>query len=348
MKRKSMLPALVKGAIFTLVTLLATAVLAVTIANTGLGDTTAYHAVFSDVTGLNVGDDVRIAGVRVGQVDGISVVHRRLADVRFAVQSERRLPAGVTAVVKYRNLVGQRYVELDQGVGPVGRSLPPGGTIPLTHTQPALDLTELFNGFQPLFQALSPKDVNHLSNEIVRVLQGDGVTVDDLIANTASLTTTLADKDQVIGRVIDNLNSVLNTINSRGAELSNMVVTLQQLVSGLARDRKPIGNAISALAGLTTATGNLLRVGRPGLRQSISALGRLSTNLADNTPLLNTFLRNLPIKFQRIATATSYGSWFNFFLCEATVTGVTVQPGGGPDSGPPAVGIPVTESRCRS
>lgn len=347
MKRKSLLPALIKGAIFTVVTLLATAILGITIANTGLGDTTVYHAVFSDVTGLNVGDDVRIAGVRVGQVNQIGVVDRRLADVQFAIQSDRRLPAAVTAVVKYRNLVGQRYVELDQGVGPVDQLLPPGGTIPLARTQPALDLTELFNGFQPLFQALSPNAVNQLSDEIVQVLQGDGVTVDSLVANTASLTTTLANKDHVIGQVIDNLNSVLNTINSRGNELSTMVTTLQELVSGLAQDRKPIGNAISALSNLTTATGNLLQLSRPGLRQSISALGRVSTTLADNTPELNTFLHNLPIKFQKIATAASYGSWFNFFLCQATVTGVTVAPGASPGSGP-AIGIPVTEPRCRS
>jgi phospholipid/cholesterol/gamma-HCH transport system substrate-binding protein len=346
MKRKSMAPALIKGGIFTIVTLLVTAILGITIANTGLGDTTQYHAVFSDVTGLNVGDDVRIAGVRIGQVDDIDVVDRRLADVRFAIQSDRRLPAGVTAVVKYRNLVGQRYVELDQGVGPIDQTLPPGGKIPLSHTQPALDLTELFNGFQPLFQALSPNDVNQLSDEIVQVLDGDGVTVDNLVANTASLTTTLANKDQVIGRVIDNLNSVLNTVNSRGDELSNMVTTLQQLVSGLAQDRRPIGNAITALSGLTTATGNLLQLSRPGLKQSISALGKVSTTLAHNTPLLNTFLHNLPVKFQKIATATSYGSWFNFFLCQATVTGVTVAPGAAPGAGP-AIGIPVTESRCR-
>lgn len=348
MKRKSILPPLIKGAIFTVVTLLATAVLGITIANTSLGNTTEYHAQFSDVTGLNVGDDVRIAGVRVGQVDQISVVDRRVADVRFAVESNRQLPTGVTAAVKYRNLVGQRYVELDQGPGAVDQMLPPGGTIPVDHTQPALDLTELFNGFQPLFQALSPNDVNNLSNEIVQVLQGDGSTVTDLVANTASLTTTLANKDQVIGSVIDNLNSVLNTVNSRGTALSTMVTTLQQLVSGLAQDRQPIGNAISAMSSLTTATANLLQVGRPGLKQSISALGQLSTNLADNTPLLTNFLHNLPIKFQQIATVTSYGSWFNFFLCTATVSGVNWQPGITPVPGPPPTGIPVTESRCGS
>ncbi|HEX5407717.1 MAG TPA: MlaD family protein [Pseudonocardiaceae bacterium] len=347
MKRKSIAPALIKGGIFTLVTLLVTAVLGITIANTGLGDTTEYHAVFSDVTGLNVGDDIRIAGVRVGQVDQISVVDRRLADVRFAIQADHTLPAGVTAIVKYRNLVGQRYIELDQGVGAIDRTLPPGGRIPLADTQPALDLTELFNGFQPLFQALSPGDVNQLSNEIVQVLDGDGVTVDNLVANTASLTTTLAGKDQVIGRVIDNLNSVLNTVNSRGDELSNMVTTLQQLVSGLAQDRRPIGNAITALSGLTNATANLLQLSRPGLKQSISALGEVSSTLAHNTPLLNTFLHNLPIKYQKIATAASYGSWFNFFLCQATVTGVTVAPDGGSGIAP-ALGIPVTESRCKS
>lgn len=343
MNRTSLAGPLVKSLVFVVVTALATTVLALSIANTSVGTTAGYNARFTDVTGLVVGDGVRIAGVRVGQVERISVADRRVANVRFTVESDRRLPASVTATIKYLNLVGQRYIELDQGVGAVGRNLEPGATIPLERTTPALNLTELFNGFRPLFQALSPKDVNQLSGEIIQVLQGEGTTVNTLIATVGSLTGTLAGKDQVIGQVITNLNAVLDTVNSRGTELADLITTLQQLVSGLAADRQPIGAAISSLADLTTSTAGLLQEGREPLRRDIASLGRLSATLADNSPTVDTFLRRLPVKEQTIARLASYGSWLNFYMCQATVSGVSVD---GPGS--PPTGIPVTESRCRS
>lgn len=341
MKRKSVAGPLIKGLIFAIVTLVATSFLALTIANTSVGATSSYYARFTDATGLNVGDDVRIAGVRVGQIQSISLVDRRIALVQFSVVSQRVLPAGVEAIIKWRNLVGQRFLELDQGPGPLNTVLPAGATIALDHTQPALDLTELFDGFRPLFQALSPGDVNQLTGEIIDVLQGDGGTVDSLVAHTASLATTLADKDKVIGAVIDNLNAVLNTVNGRGPELNNLIVTLQQLVSGLAQDRQPIGDAISALSSLTTSTAGLLQQGRAPLQADITSLGQLAGTLANNSGTVNTFLQNLPVKYQEIGTLASYGSWLNLYLCAATVNGVT-------ENGSPVGGFPVTSARCSS
>lgn len=343
MKRKSVAGPLIKGMIFALVTIVATTFLALTIANTSVGTTSSYYARFTDATGLNVGDDVRIAGVRVGEIQGISLVDRRVALVKFSVIAQRVLPAGVQAIIKWRNLVGQRFLELDQGPGPLNTVLEPGATIPLSQTQPALDLTELFDGFRPLFQALSPNDVNQLTGEIIDVLQGDGGTVDSLVAHTASLATTLAGKDQVIGEIIDNLNAVLNTVNSRGPELNNLVVTLQELVSGLSADRQPIGDAITALSNLTNTTAGLLANGRAPLESDITSLGQLAGTLANNSGTVNTFLHNLPVKYQEIGTLASYGSWLNLYLCAATVHGVSTS-----DGSPPPTGIPNTSARCSS
>ncbi|HEY3684691.1 MAG TPA: MCE family protein [Streptosporangiaceae bacterium] len=348
-RRKSIVPPLIYSIIFIVVTVLATAVLGVSIANVGLGTTASYNARFSDVTGLNEGDDVRIAGVRVGQVESIKVVDRRVAQVGFSVEAGRVLPRSVTAAIRYRNMVGQRYVQLARGVGPVGAVLPRGGTIPLAQTTPPLDLTDLFNGFQPLFKALSPNEVNSLANEIVQVFQGEGATMGSLLSNTASLTNTLADKDRVIGRLITNLNSVLRTINSRGGKLASMVTTLQRLVTGLAGDRKPIGSAITAISGLTNSTAGLLHDARPPLKSDISGLSRLAGNLDDNSGTVETFLQRLPTKMTRIATTASYGSWLNFYLCSASVTGLTYQHVEPPPSpAPPTPGISLTENRCRS
>jgi phospholipid/cholesterol/gamma-HCH transport system substrate-binding protein len=287
---------------------------------------------------------VDIAGVRVGTVNSISVYHHDLALVDFSLQQGRALPVSVTATIKYLNLVGQRYIELGQGTGPVDRTLTPGGTIPLSQTTPALNLTELFNGFQPLFRALSPGDVNKLSSEIIEVFQGESPDITELVATVGSLTTSLATKDRVIDDVIGNLNSVLHTITSRGAEFGNLITNLQELVSGLAADREPIGTAIEAIGSLTSATAGLLQVAREPLATDIVQLGRLSSNLADNSPTVDTFLKTLPAKMTDIARLASYGSWLNFFLCSATVTGVKTAPPGKKALG----GVPVTAARCTS
>ena len=328
MKRKGIAAPLTKSIIFVVITGIITAVLGISIASTGVPATVGYRAVFTDVTGLTVGSDVDIAGVRVGQVSSISVYHRNLALVGFSVQAGRPLPVSVTATIRYLNLVGQRYIELGQGAGPAGRVLAPGGTIPLSRTTPALNLTVLFNGFQPLFQALSPGDVNQLSSDIIQVFQGESPNITALVATVGSLANSLATKDQVIEQVIGNLNAVLKTISSRGNALATLVTSLQELVSKLAADRQPIGNAISAIDSLTTATAGLLQVGRAPLHDDITQLQRLATNLADNSPTVNTFLQDLPGKLADITRLASYGSWLNLFLCDATVTGLRSSSGG--------------------
>ena len=348
MNRRSLAGPLVKSGVFVVVTTFATGVLAFSIAGTGIGNAAGYNATFTDVTGLNTGDSVRIAGVRVGQVEHIAVTGRRLARVHFSVRSDHTLPASATASIKYLNLVGQRYVELAQGVGPVDGTLRPGATIPLERTTPALNLTQLFNGFQPLFQALSPKDVNQLSGEIIQVLQGEGTTVENLIGTVGSLTSTLAGKDQVIGRVIDNLTTAVNSINSRAGEFNELISTLRQLVHGFAADRKPIGQAISAISGLTTSTAGLLGPSRDPLRRDIQSLGRLSSNLNRDQPLVEGFVRRLPTKMTTIARLASYGSWLNLYMCQASVSGVSWYEDGPTPPGPPPTGIPITESRCTS
>jgi phospholipid/cholesterol/gamma-HCH transport system substrate-binding protein len=341
MKRKSLAGPVIKSLIFIVVTATVTTILGISIAHSGVSATVGYQAVFSDVTGLNVGDDVDIAGVRVGDVTSISVYRGNEALVGFAVQAGRPLPLSVTATIRYLNLVGQRYIELGQGTGPVNQTLPQGGKIPLAHTTPALDLTQLFNGFQPLFQALSPGDVNQLSSEIIQVFQGESPNITALVASVGSLTTALSTRDQVIGAVIGNLNRVLRTIGTRSGELSNLVTTLQELVSGLAADRQPIGSAISAIASLSTATAGLLQVARPPLSEDITQLGRVAGTLASNTPTVNSFLHTLPAKMSQIARLASYGSWLNFFMCDALVSGVKEQ------FGPNPTGVPLTAARCR-
>ena len=175
---RGLLAPLIKLVAFALVTMMASYVLISTITNAGYGEQVAYRAEFSDVAGLVEGDEVRIAGVRVGQVTGIGLAEgatdRPLAEVELEVDADIPLPATVEATIRYRNLVGQRYVALAEGEGAGGRMLDQGGLIPVARTRPALDLTTLFGGFQPLLQALSPADMNRLSYEVIRCSRARG------------------------------------------------------------------------------------------------------------------------------------------------------------------------------
>jgi phospholipid/cholesterol/gamma-HCH transport system substrate-binding protein len=340
--RRPITAPLLKSLAFLVVTVLATTGLGVGIARTGVGATTPYHARFSDVTGLTEGDAVRIAGVTVGRVEGIRIADRDRAEVSFSVERGRELPASVTASVKYLNMVGQRYVDLGRGSGPVGRTLPAGGTIPLERTTPALDLTALFNGFRPLLAGLSPRDVNEVAGSIVAVLQGDGGTVESLLGHIGSLTGTLAAKDKVIGEVIANLTTVLDTVNTREEHLTGLIVTLRHLVSGFAADRAPLGRSVAAVGELTTVTAGLLGEARQPLREDIRELGELAATLDRERPAVESFLRRTPAKMRAVTRLASYGSWLNLYLCEARIAGVTTS-----DGSRPPTGITITEPRCR-
>jgi phospholipid/cholesterol/gamma-HCH transport system substrate-binding protein len=312
------LPSLVKLVAFIVVTVLATGLLAATIGNLRFGGTTSYDALFTDATGLLKGDDVRLAGVRVGEVDGVAVARhgdRSVARVTFNVDSDRPVAVSTRAQIRYRNLVGQRYVALSEGAGS-GRVLSEHGTIPLRQTQPALDLTVLFNGFKPLFAALNPQDVNAFAMEIIKTLQGEAGDVNSLLGHTASLTSTLADRDAVIGRTIDNLNAVLGTVDERGKQLSTLISELQRFVSGLATDREAIGASLTNIANLADATAGLVQEGRPAIRADVKELGAVAGNLDDNKKIVAGVLQRLPNKLDTITRTATYGSWFNFYLCD--------------------------------
>ncbi|MFD0856912.1 MCE family protein [Actinomadura adrarensis] len=311
--------AAIKLLIFVVATSVATGVLAMTITNVRFADTRNYHAIITDVTGLLDNDDVRVAGVRVGQVEDIELYKGTQARVTFSVNRdgvfEAGLPTSTQVNVRYRNLMGQRYLALTEGPGNANDYLRPGDTIPVTQTRPALDLTVLFNGFRPLFTALEPAQVNKLAFQIVQTLQGEAGTVNSLLAHVASLTNTLADRDKVIGQVVTNLNQVLGTIDQRHTEVDKLITDLRGFVSGVASDRQAIFDSVAAINQLTGTTADLLKDTRPSIKKDIAGLRDLSKTLADNEAPLNKMFENSPRRLEELVNISSYGSWFNMYLC---------------------------------
>ncbi|ROR89585.1 MCE family protein [Nocardioides aurantiacus] len=306
---------LVKLMAFILVTSLATGVLVVLIGNFTFESSRNYKAVFSDATGVVKGDDIRIAGVKVGSVKDVKVVDRERAQVTFSVAKSSTVTQSSTARIRYRNLVGQRYIALTQGVGTLD-PLREDATIPMDRTEPALDLTVLFNGFKPLFAALSPSDINKLSAEVISVFQGEGGNLTALLQSTASLTNTLADRDEVIGQVIDNLNSVLATLAGRDRELNRLITDFQTLMAGLVEDREAILGSLDSVSVLANETSDLAVGIRPSLVRDVKGLRKTAGNLNKDRAEIDRALQVLPIKLRKIGRTAVNGSFFNFYLCQ--------------------------------
>jgi phospholipid/cholesterol/gamma-HCH transport system substrate-binding protein len=304
--------------VFAVVTLLATALLATTIGNYSFTKTQGYSAVFTDAVNLVHGDEVRMAGVRVGSISGVKLVDGDKALVKFSVDKDVSLTSTTLAVIRYRNLIGQRYLALVDGPSG-GSALSAGATIPLERTSPALNLNALFNGFQPLLTALSPADVNKLSYELIQVLQGEGPAVDDLFQQVGSLTNTLADRDKLIGDVIDNLDAVLGPLNARDQNLSALIGNLQRMISGFADDRTAIGDSLTSINRVSDSTAQLLAQGRPALKNDIGQLATLTTKLDEpgSRQLIQHFLDYEPFKLQVASAITGYGAFQLFYLCSA-------------------------------
>lgn len=284
-----------------------------TLANSLNAATASYTAMFANASGLHPGDNVRVAGVRVGRVDRVRLAGG-VAEVQFSIKAAQPILTSTTVAIRYANLIGQRYVSLIPGVGSTD-VLAPGSVIPKGSTQDALDLTVLLNGFQPLFKVLSPEDINRLSTTVVSALQGERGSISSLLQEASQLSSHLADRDQIIGRVITNFAAVLDEIGNRDNQVDELVAQLRRLTTAAAADRGQIGASIQALSTLTDSTTALLRDIRPQLRTDIAKLERVAGEYARQQGPFAEAVRGLPSALEAFSRIMQYGSWVNLYVC---------------------------------
>ena len=318
----------IKLGIFSLVLLLFTAMLIVVFGQMRFDRTTGYSAIFSNTSGLRTGQFVRASGVEVGKVSKIELIDGgSKVRVDFSVDRSLQLFDGTTASVRYLNLIGDRYLELKRGES--DKRLPAGGTIPLEHTEPALDLDALIGGFRPVFRALDPDKVNNIAQSIVTIFQGQGGTINDILDQTASLTSALADRDQAIGEVIKNLNTVLDTTVKHQQQFDETLQNFQKLVTGLKNREDPIASSVANISDAAGTIADLLADNRPLLQSTLTYLEGVQQPLIDQHVQVDDILTRLPTAFKIIGRAGGiYGDFFNFYACDISVRLSGRQPGG--------------------
>lgn len=277
-----------------------------------------YRAHFASTSGLKTGDFVRIAGVEVGKVKKITMQRDATLTVEFGTDQSVVLTEGSRAVVRYDNLIGDRYLGLEEGAGGTN-TLTPGATIPLDHTAPALDLDALIGGFKPLFRALNPDQVNTLSADLIAAFQGEGATIGSFLAQTASVTSTLADRDQLIGQVIRNLDTVLDSLSNQSAQFDKAITSLSQLVDGLAARKADIASGLANVDHAAGTVADLLAQARPSLKEVVAETDRASGSILLDHDYFDNLLNTLPDKYRTIGREGLTGDYFGFYLCDLSL-----------------------------
>jgi phospholipid/cholesterol/gamma-HCH transport system substrate-binding protein len=318
---------LVRFAIYATVCSLGIALLLAVFGQFRFEDENSYNAVFANVSGLRESNFVRIAGVEVGKVKAVAVQPDSTVRVEFTADKTVTLTEGSRAVVRYDDLFGGRFLALEEGAGDV-KKLNPGATIPLSRTQPALDLDALIGGLRPLFRSLDPDQVNALSGQLIQALQGQGATIGSVLTQAASVTGTLADRDQLFGQLITNLNTVLTSAGDQDQQVAKAVDSLSTLMKTLDARKNDLANGLKGAARLFKAGNEVLEAARVPLKQVVDEGGRVGGTIMADKDFVDNLINTLPDDYRIIGREGLYGDFFTFYLCDAIlkVNGKTGQP----------------------
>ncbi|OBI70528.1 MCE family protein [Mycobacterium sp. E796] len=274
-----------------------------------------YNAIFTTVSGLKSGNFVRIAGVEVGKVQDITINDDGTVRVAFGVRDTVALTEGSRVDIRYQDLIGNRYLALGEGPGGL-RRLKPGDTIPIDRTAPALDLDALVGGFRPLFRALQPEQVNALTGQLISAFQGEGANINAFLDQAAALTGTLADRDQLIGQVVGNLNTVLGSLGGQSKQFAQAIDSLSALVDGLEARKQDVTNGLAYSNAAAGSIANLLAEARQPLKQVVAQTDRTAGLVVADHDFVDNLLATLPDAYKILGRLGLYGDYFSFYLCD--------------------------------
>ena len=297
--------------LFLALCLFFTALLAFTIGNVNYRDpldrnTYRISAEFDDVTGLLPNDNVKIAGVAVGKVSDIRLVDGR-ARVTMKVRNGYRVPSDTEAAIRWRNLLGQRYVYLYPGTSPV--VMAKGATI--AKTRSVVDLGELFNRLGPIVKAIDPQQVNAFLDSIVQALDGNEGAVRSAIADLGTVASAIAARDQAIGRLLDNLATVSDAIVDRDVQIRQTLDSLVALAATFSENTAVVDKAITNLGSISQDLGALLRANRGQVDSIIANLVVVVKTVQAKLPQVDQVMRNLDQATAALFRSGRYGEWLN-------------------------------------
>jgi phospholipid/cholesterol/gamma-HCH transport system substrate-binding protein len=320
-----------KLAVFTVFTILVTFWLASIIGKLSpFDDTYEIKAVFTDSTGVLNGDAVKIAGVPIGKVTSFEVDGGE-ALVTMEIAADVELPKNSIVDIKFLNLLGQRVINILQPSEPSSEELAEGDTIPVQNTRPALDLSVVFNNLRPLIQSTNPDDINTVARAILDIFEGREGDLAKMLANVGELTSTLADRDQRLARLVGDLDKVSGILNNESSSVRTSLDEFSSFMEKLADLTPELESAVDKLTTASEKFGGVVSRNRANLDQELEDLATLLNIVNENLGPLDRVARNLKEVLLATARAHSYGKWFTLYVvnfCPEAGAFGTQMPGG--------------------
>ncbi|MFC0313768.1 MCE family protein [Gordonia phosphorivorans] len=304
---------------FALAALFMTYLIWSTLERTLDGPTGDYSTVFGDASGLAVGDDVRMAGVRVGRVESIDLEDGR-ARVGFDVLTDQKVYDNTQAAIRYQNLIGQRYLALSLIGDAPGAPLGKGSSLKSDGVD-SFDVTRLLGGFQPVFDTLTPEQVNGLTMSLINTFQeGDQISLSNTLAQIGQVADDMADRDEVLGAIISNLSVVMRELASQGDQVQQLVDNTAELVRGLNENSAAFGKSVQLIGRTADGLGTVIGESQDALATAGTAARNATSKLIAIGPTLDRGAKVLPEFLVHFPMVMSQGAYLNIYACELDIS----------------------------
>lgn len=318
----------IKFAIFGVVCLSLTLWLAFVIGNREFGDPLARDnfeltARFDDVTGLLINDEVKIAGVEVGKVTAITTDAGR-ALVTFSVRNDYRdaLPIDTEASIRWRNLIGQRFLYLVPGSA--STMLQPDDEVCEEvgcDNDSVANLGELFNSLGPIVGAIDEGQVNDFLETFTQALDGNADRLGQTLADLATLTEGLAGRDQAISSLLEDLNTVAGTVTARDQQIRTLLDNLVVLAQTFSDNTDVVDQSLIELSSFSTDLSTLVEGNRAEIQAIIANLDTVvDTEVVTRLAGLQAALEGVDEATRAVFNAGRNGEWLNQDILCASVS----------------------------
>ena len=308
---------LIKVLVFAAIAGLMTVALGVKLANSRLfADTYELQAEFDDATGILLNDAVKLAGVDVGRVQGAEIEDGK-AIITFNLDKEVELPKDSTVAIRWRNVLGQRFLYVYPGDD--DEVWEEGDRIPVAQTEDVNDIGRFLNRVGPVLKAIDPDDANAFLDAINTALEGNEQDVRQLLDDGAKLAETLSNEDIEIKGLIRSSSRIMGAFASQEEALGGIFDNLDGVGSMLRRRITDVNTLVTDFAAVQRQLNELVTENRSNIDASIASLDSVANTLARNRKNLAKTLHTMPLGVAGYFQTSSWGEYFNVRLIALTV-----------------------------
>jgi phospholipid/cholesterol/gamma-HCH transport system substrate-binding protein len=291
---------------------------------TGRDPANSYELVasFDDVAGLYSGDDVRLAGIPIGRVSDIEVVDGT-AVVRFVVGDDIEVPSDSTVAVRWRNLIGQRFLSVEPGSDTT--MLGDGDTV--SESDDVVDLGRVVNQLSPLAQSVGPEQVNRILTALVTAFEGNEGNYDAILADLGSLSNVLADREALLGQMLADYDTIAGAIASRDDQIAAMATNLASITGTLNATDDLIATALTEFAAFADGTETLLERSAEDLGAVLEHVATLTGTVVGDLDLVQQAIQTMPAMMDAVLPTINRGPYLRVnLLCISAGPGACPHP----------------------